>query len=108
MAARSTSEVEQVRLNDLDWELLEILADGRRYTPAYLYNDLDELSAYDDGWIRQRLGHLRDLGLIERVGTSSMYEISDWGRAALELRDEYEDTTPKSFAQLVMKRARDD
>lgn len=80
-----------VRLNDLDWELLEVMADGRRYTQQHLYDDIPELDEYSGDWIRKRISHLHDNALIEKVGTSTMYEISEYGEAALELRDDLPD-----------------
>lgn len=97
---------EPVRLNDLDWDILSVMADGKRYTPAYLYNDVGALEKYGDDWIRQRVRHLHSEGLIERVGSSSMYVVSDWGRAALELEDEYNDEIPpKEFTQRVLEKS---
>lgn len=101
MAIAKTNARTELRLNDLDWELLSIMADGKRYTPAYLYNDVPELDQHTGHWIRQRIGHLHEHGLIEKVGTSSMYVITDWGHSALDLRDEISDEDPP---QDLMKR----
>ena len=98
---------DSVRLNDLDWGLLEKMADGRRYTQKYLADDVPEFENESYDWIRQRMAHLHEHGLVERVGTSKMYQISSRGRAALQLRDEYEerDMTPLEFGDLVRDRA---
>lgn len=104
MATAGMSANKDVRLNDLDWEILEIMADGNRYTPQHLYDDI--LENEGAGWTRQRVRHLAENGLVEQVGTSRMYEISNWGQAALDVRDEAdEDETPKDFTQRVIKRA---
>lgn len=110
MAVVGMDNNEPVRLNDLDWKILEIMGDRRRYTPAHLYNDVEELGEHGDDWIRRRVMELHDNGLIERVGTSSMYVISNWGIAALELQEEGkidEDDTPKELTQKLIERAQD-
>lgn len=97
-----------VRLNDLDWELLKQMADGERYTQKYLADDVERFEDQSYDWIRQRIVHLHDHGLVERVGTSKMYMISDRGRAALELEDEYsDDLTPREFGDRVRQLAQD-
>jgi len=80
-----------VRLNELDWVILEVMADGRRYTQQHLYDDIDKLEEYSSAWIRKRIKHLHDNALIEKVGTSSMYTISEYGLAALRIRDDLPD-----------------
>jgi len=97
----------EVRLNDVDWMILETLQDGRRYTQSYLANDLDRFENQSYDWIRQRVMNLHDNGLIETVGSSAMYEITDRGRAALELRDEanISDLEPVEFGDMVRQRA---
>ena len=97
----------EVRLNDVDWMILETLQDGRRYTQNYLAYDLDRFEDQSYGWIRRRVMNLHDSGLVETVGSSAMYEISDRGRAALELRDEADisDLDPVEFGDMVRERA---
>lgn len=106
-AVQNTGEDQDVRVNDVDWDILAVMADGRRYTQAHLYNDVDELDEYSDDWIRKRVSHLRDVGLIEKVGTSTMYTISDYGLAALDLREEYQedDLSPVEFGDRVRDHA---
>lgn len=95
-----------VRLNYLDWKLLETMSDGRRYTQSYISNDLPEYEDEGYDWIRKRMSNLHGHGLIEKVGTSSMYTISDLGRAALDLQDEYSDEIPpREFGDMVRERA---
>lgn len=106
MATARTGGRDSVRLNDLDWKLLEIMSDGKRYTQAHLYNDVEELDDESADWVRQRVSHLYDQSLIEKVGTSSMYEISELGQAALLVRDDIgEDATPREITDLIMQEA---
>jgi len=106
MATAEIGNTTPVRINDLDWEILSVMADGRRYTPKHLYADVAELDEYGDDWIRRRVMELNDKGLVERVGTSSMYRISSWGEAALEIKSEGEaDVPPKELTEKVMTRA---
>ena len=108
MATVETVMRDEVRPNDLDWEILSVMADGKRYTPAHLYNDVDELAERGDDYVRRRVRELHDDGLINRVGTSSMYVISDWGEAAVEIRAEgNHEVPPKEFMQLILERAAD-
>lgn len=106
-AVESPAQDHTVRLNDVDWAILEVMADGRRYTQGYLYDDVDELDEFSADWIRKRVSHLRDVGLIGKVGTSTMYTITDYGLAALELRQEYkeEDLKPLEFGEMVREHA---
>jgi len=96
-------------LNSADWDILEAVADGRRYTQQHLYDDVESLESHSADWIRQRVSHLRDNGLLQKVGTSAMYEISNEGIAALQLREEAggEIETGVEFAKAVYKRAED-
>lgn len=106
MATADSGNRVLVRINDLDWEILGVMEDGRRYTPQHLYADIDELDEHGDDWIRRRVSSLYDEGLIERVGTSSMYEISDWGLAALDLKEQGDaDMPPKELAEEVIRSA---
>jgi len=106
MATAENQTREPVRINDLDWELLDVMSDGRRYTPQHLYSDVEELDEHGDDWIRRRVSHLFDEGLIDRVGTSSMYEISDWGEAALDLKESGNaNIPPKELAEEVIQNA---
>jgi len=101
----ATAKTSDVRLNDLDWELLEFMSDGQRYTPAYLYNDVEALDQYGSDWIRRRIKVLNDNGLIEKVGTSSMYEITPAGHAALDLQEQSDSLTPQEFGESVFDNA---
>ena len=101
MSTAETGAVTDVRLNDLDWDLLSIMADGKRVTPAYLYNDVEALDDRSADWIRRRIKVLHDNGLIEKVGTSSMYVLTPTGRAALTLEDRAADLSPEEFGEEV-------
>jgi DNA-binding Lrp family transcriptional regulator len=97
----------ELRLNDVDWRVLETLQDGRRYTQSHLANDLTEFEDVSYDWIRQRVKNLNDNGLIDTVGSSAMYEITDGGHAALELREEVnvDNIKPVDFGDMVRDRA---
>jgi DNA-binding Lrp family transcriptional regulator len=97
----------EVRLNDVDWMILETLADGRRYTQSYLANDLETFEDHTHDWIRKRVRNLHGSGLIKKVGGSAMYVITARGRAALELREEVDisDLEPVELGDMVRERA---
>ena len=88
---RVNSEGNSLRLvRPTDFDILEAFnAHGRNVAP--------NISAHidrDKGYINTRLPQLADYGLIRRIGpadNSGLYEITERGRATLELRDEYED-----------------
>lgn len=108
MGVSGMTDREPVRLNDLDWELLKQMSDGSRYTQKYLADDVPRFEDASYDWIRQRIVHLHDHGLVQRVGTSKMYEISDRGRAALELESDYSDElTPREFGDRVRELAQE-
>lgn len=105
-AAASKGQDSDVRLNEVDWNILSVMADGRRYTQQHLYDDIEELDEYSSDWIRKRITHLHDNAMIEKVGSSSMYVITDLGRAALDLRDDVDDDmSPVEFGKQVRARA---
>ena len=71
-----------------DFDVLSVLADGRRNTAANIACHIDKNRAY----INTRLPILADYGLIERVGpapNSGLYEITARGEAAVEYREVY-------------------
>ena len=71
-----------------DFDVLSVLADGRRNTAANIAHHIDKNRAY----INTRLPILADYGLIERVGpapNSGLYEITARGEAAVEYREVY-------------------
>jgi len=72
-----------------DFEILDALSDGRRNNAVNLSHELDKNRSY----INTRLPVLADYGLVERVGpapNSGLYQITEKGRTALQLRPEYE------------------
>ena len=73
-----------------DFEILEVLSDGKRNNAVNIAYVLDRNRAY----INTRMPVLRDYGLVESAGpapTSGLYVITPKGQAALEHRDRYED-----------------
>ncbi|WP_345778227.1 ArsR family transcriptional regulator [Halobaculum rubrum] len=73
----------------MDFSILDALVDGRNVA-ANLHMTLDVSRPY----VNSRLGQMADYGLVRRIGpneNAGLYEITERGRAALELRDEYED-----------------
>lgn len=83
-----------------DFEVLEVMSDGRRQTAPNLAALLDRESTYMNNRLAELAGH----GLVERVGPSErsgMYAITERGRAALEHRDEYSHDSAREFGELV-------
>jgi len=104
MAASSLSGNPTVRINNLDWQILEVMADGKRYTPSYLGNDVEELNDYKADYIRRRVTDLYGYGLLKKEGESSMYKINERGETALRLRDEgtiTDETSPNETRKLI-------
>lgn len=88
-----------------DFEILQALSDGRRNNAVNLAHDLDKNRSY----INTRLPILTDYGLLERVGpapNSGLYEITEKGKVALELRDVYESDTD-AFEEELAERLED-
>jgi len=106
--SRTGNQDKPVRLNDVDLDILAVMADGRRYTQQHLYDDVPELDEYSDDWIRKRISHLHDNALIEKVGSSAMYEITDYGESALELHESGDigpDTPPVKVGKMIRDHA---
>ena len=73
-----------------DFDILKILTEGRN-VPSNLAARLEK----SQGYISGQLPKLADQNLVRRIGPAEragLYEITDRGEAALELRDEYADT----------------
>ncbi|MFB6137258.1 MAG: ArsR family transcriptional regulator [Halobacteriaceae archaeon] len=73
-----------------DFEILDALAAGGRNNAANLAYELDR----DRSYINTRLPVLADYDLVERIGpapNSGLYEITDRGERALDLRELYEE-----------------
>lgn len=106
MAKAENPDRTNLRLYDVDWEILEVMSDCRRYTQQHLYDDVPELEEHSSDWIRQRISRLHDMGLVQKVGTSAMYEISNDGIAAYQIWLERGDDIEYSgqFAREVYKR----
>jgi len=76
-----------MKLRPVDFALLDELTKGRNVA-GNLYQILDVSRQY----VNERMGLLHDYGLVERVGPNEsvgLYEITDAGQAALELREHY-------------------
>jgi len=87
-----------------DFDVLEALADGKRNTAANLAYEIDRNRSY----LNTRLPVLAEHGLLRRVGpapNSGLYEITHQGRAAVELRERYDDAD--DFAALVDRAVKD-
>ncbi|OYR53285.1 phage repressor protein [Halorubrum sp. E3] len=73
-----------------DFEILQILSNGRRNNAINIAAHLDKNRSY----INTRLPVLADYDLLDRVGpapNSGLYEITERGRIAASHREEYED-----------------
>ena len=107
MSRQNMSDRAPVRLNDLDWKILHQMEDGKRYTQSYIARDLPNFEEDSYDWVRQRVSNLHNHGLIQKVGTSDMYEISDLGEAALQLENEYnsDEISPREFSDKVREKA---
>ncbi len=80
-----------------DFEILDVLSDGKRNNAVNIAVELDKNRAY----INTRLPILLDYGLVARVGpaeNSGLYIITDKGKEVLEHRDVYGE---EKFEQLV-------
>ena len=73
-----------------DFEILQILSNGRRNNAINIAAHLDKNRSY----VNTRLPVLADYGLLDRVGpapNSGLYEITEKGRIAASHREEYQD-----------------
>ena len=94
-----TDKSETVRLvRPTDFLILEALdEEGRNVAP-----NLEHHTGKSRKNINNRLPDLRDYGLVTKVGpsdNSGLYEITEKGRMALQLRDEYDEV--EDFENLV-------
>ncbi|EJN61567.1 helix-turn-helix domain-containing protein [Halogranum rubrum] len=83
-----------------DFEILEVMSEGKRQTAPNVAAHLDRKRQY----MNDRLSALAGMGLVERVGPSKrsgMYVITTKGRVALNLRDQYSHADTDRFAELV-------
>ncbi len=80
-----------------DFDILEILTEGRN-VPANIAARLEKSQGYISGQLPKLADHdlVRRIGPAERAG---LYELTDRGRAALELRAQYADAD--DFAALI-------
>lgn len=73
-----------------DFQILRELSDGRRDNAVNLAVKLDQ----DRSYLNTRLPVLEDYALLEKVGpspNSGLYVITERGRTALKLQDQYRD-----------------
>ena len=71
-----------------DFEILEVLSDGKRNNAINIAALLDKNRSY----INTRLPILADYGLVERIGpapNSGLYAITEKGQVTLQHRDKY-------------------
>ncbi len=76
-----------MKLRPVDFSLLDELTEGRNVA-----GNLHQLLDVSRQYVNERMGLLHDYGLIERVGPNEsvgLYEITESGHAALELREYY-------------------
>ncbi|WP_158205578.1 ArsR family transcriptional regulator [Halomarina oriensis] len=79
-----------------DFEILEEMKDGKRFTATFLAEILDKKSKY----MNNRLAALAGAGYVEKVGetgNSGMYVVTPVGIAALEHKDEYSHDEAREF-----------
>ena len=90
-----------------DFDILDVMSDGKRQTAPNLAEILDHESKY----MNNRLSELAGKGLVEKVGPSKrsgMYVITEEGRAALALQDEYSHDRTQEFDELVEEKVAED
>ncbi len=87
-----------MRLRDVDFEILNVLTEGRNVAP-----NIDDRIDFERTYINTRLSVLTDMGLAERIGVekSGLYSITERGRVALELRDVYDEISDDPDRPLV-------
>lgn len=88
-----------------DFEVLEVLSNGRRNVATNIARELDQ----DRPYINTRLATLSDQGLLRKVGPSDqsgLYEITPTGVAALNNRALYADDD-NAFTRTVTEEAED-
>lgn len=86
-----------------DFDILEVLSDGKRQTAPNLAEILEKESKYMNNRLAELAGH----GLVKKVGPSDrsgMYEITELGRSALEYRQEYSHESAAEFRDLIEQR----
>ena len=88
------------RLNQTDFEILEVLANGKRNVAANVALEIDA----DRGYINNRFSYLLSEGLVERVGPkefSGLYEITPKGRTVVAAKEKYRTDELDEFEQFV-------
>jgi predicted transcriptional regulator len=97
MATKAEHRVKLSR--PVDFDVLDALNEHGRNVARNLQHHIEASRAH----INNRLPYLNDYGLVEKIGPdedSGLYEITEKGRVALDLRDEY-DRSDTDFDELV-------
>jgi len=88
------------RANKTDFNILEALADGERNIAANIAIEIDA----NRGYINNRLGYLRSVDLVQRVGPkeqSGLYQITEKGKLAAENKEKYLNDTVDDFESFI-------
>lgn len=97
-ANRESDDIDTVKLVvPTDFDILEEMSDGKRYTGNFLGPILDK----DDQYVRNRLAELRGKGLVKKEPNSQMYVITEKGLVVLHLQDQYDHDRTQDFAREV-------
>lgn len=87
-----------MKLRPIDFSILDVLLDGRNVA-ANIHIEIDSSRQY----VNERMGILRDYGLVKRVGpnpNSGLYEVTRKGRLVLEHRERYNES-PGDFDEFI-------
>jgi len=79
-----------------DFEMLEAMKDEKRQTAP----NIAEMIDHDSRYMNNRLAALAGSGFVEKVGpseNSGMYVITEKGKTALDIRDEYDHDSADEF-----------
>lgn len=94
------------RLNRTDFEILEVLASGKRNIAANVALEIDA----DRSYVNNRFSYILEEGLVERVGPkelSGLYEITPKGRVVVENQDKYRSDEVEEFVAFVERQTTD-
>jgi hypothetical protein len=94
------------RLNRTDFEILEVLASGKRNIAANVALEIDA----DRSYVNNRFRYILEEGLVERVGPkklSGLYEITPKGQAVVQYQDKYQNNTVEEFEAFVEQQTPD-
>jgi predicted transcriptional regulator len=94
------------RLNRTDFEILEVLASGKRNIAANVALEIDA----DRSYVNNRFSYILSEGLVERVGPkelSGLYEITPKGQVVVQCREEYRNNKIEDFEAFVEQQIAD-